>query len=89
MESLIEATEHLEDKLAVGEGVAEVTQLVGVLLQLAEVGENRHVALDQRAQCEADVDGLHLHVVEEQPANSSPNGRSSRSRHDDEPKDLR
>lgn len=40
VEAFVEAAEHLHHQLPIGEGFAEITELIGILLELAEVREH-------------------------------------------------
>ena len=62
----VEATKEVEHLARLGDGVADVAQLIGELFQLGEVGVDGHVALLQGAQLGLQVDGaLQLVVLED------------------------
>jgi hypothetical protein len=74
-ETRVQAAEHVHDLSLVVDGVAEVGELVGVLLEACEVAQDGHVALHQAAEVRADEDSLRLRVVEEERGDGTPHVR--------------
>jgi hypothetical protein len=71
-EPLVEATNKVEDEGAVSDHLAKRSEVVGHLFQLAAVGGDRKIALDEVAKLGLQVDGASLAVPKELRLNSNP-----------------
>lgn len=64
-EALVEASNHVEDEGAIGDGLAEGAEIVGHLLEAAAVHDDGEIPLDEVVEFRLEVNGVNLPVAEE------------------------